>query len=69
MFREYLGDGVYLTYDKNGPEDVTLTTGHHDQAQADNTVYMSFEMLRRAVRLIEEHERPEAAKVSQVATE
>lgn len=61
MIQEYIGDGVYLTYDRNAANQVTLTTGHHDPRHADNVIYMGVEMIDRAVRLIRESDRRDSA--------
>ena len=39
MAAEYLGDGVYWNDDQNAGY-LGLTTGHHDCARADNTVWL-----------------------------
>ena len=36
-FKEYLGDGVYLTGDSN---QLIISTGNHNPEQWDNVVYM-----------------------------
>lgn len=34
---EYLGDGVYASFDRRG---LVVTTGHHDPAKADNVIVL-----------------------------
>lgn len=43
-YAEYLGDGVYASY-RDGY--VILTTGHHDEYQADNVIAFEPEVLRK----------------------
>ncbi len=40
MTQQYLGDGVYVTIDLLGVNQITLTTGHHDPDEADNVIYL-----------------------------
>jgi len=37
IFRDYLGDGVYVGFD--GCQ-IIMTTGHHERAMADNVIAM-----------------------------
>lgn len=43
MNPQYLGDGVYASW--NG-EQIILTTGHHDPANADNVIFLEPDVLR-----------------------
>lgn len=40
----YIGDGVYVRVDDWGR--IVLTTGHHDEAHADNVIVLEPEVLR-----------------------
>lgn len=50
MDPQYLGDGVYASF--NGSQ-IVLTTGDHDPAKADNTIYLEPEVIRAFVGFME----------------
>lgn len=52
MQQQYLGDGVYASIDVNATNVVTLTTGHHDPAHADNVIYMEPSMVNMLSELL-----------------
>lgn len=41
---EYIGDGVYASFDGCH---VILRTGHHDESQCDNQIFLELEVLQR----------------------
>jgi hypothetical protein len=47
MEPQYLGDGVYATLNDFGQ--IALTTGDHDPAKADNTIYLEPEVIRELI--------------------
>ena len=40
---QYLGDGVYATAEEDGS--IMLTTGHHEQLEAGNVIFLEPEVL------------------------
>ncbi len=51
MTPEYLGDGVYVSFSPFG--EVVLTTGHHEPAQADNTIVLEPQVLAALEKWVE----------------
>lgn len=47
---EYLGDRVYATEESSGS--ITLTTGHHEPAHADDVIYLDREVIDALLRYI-----------------
>jgi hypothetical protein len=49
---EYLGDGVYATYDSYA---ITLTTGSHLEEEADTIIWLEPEVVEALLRFIRKH--------------
>ena len=50
--QEYLGDAVYFTGTANS---ITLTTGSHEQREADNIIYLDRDVAINLVTAINKH--------------
>ena len=53
MKQEYLGDGAYITVNRDFVGQIILTTGHHEEAQADNRVHLDPRGLKTALQVYE----------------
>ena len=52
----YLGDGVYATFDSGfAGGGITLTTGTHEEAEADNVIYLEPEEAQALVNWLGQH--------------
>ncbi len=51
MKPEYLGDGVYASYNERGQ--LVLTTGHHLETEADNIVYLEPKVLSALLKYVD----------------
>ena len=49
---EYLGDGVYATYDGFA---ITLTTGHHLQEEAGMIIYLEPDVIKALLKFVKKY--------------
>jgi hypothetical protein len=52
MITEHLGDGAYVTINRDFVGQVILTANHHDPQYATATIHMDFEAVEALTRLV-----------------
>ena len=55
MKQEYLGDGVYVTLDKEFQGQIILTANHHEPDQASDVIHLDAQIIELLVRLVKEN--------------
>jgi len=54
MKQEYLGNGAYITVNRDFIGQIIITANHHDEIIATDKVYMDHEALLKAIAVYEE---------------
>ena len=54
MKQEHLGDGAYVTVNRDFQGQVIITANHHDERQATDRVHLDLTGLRTAIRVLEQ---------------
>jgi hypothetical protein len=54
MKQEHLGDGAYVTVNRDFVGQVIFTANHHDERQATDTVHLDSRGLRLAVKILDQ---------------